>query len=251
MLNPRYIIHTCADQTALSQAGADYWLEQAQQAIAQRGVFHVALTGGSTPQSLYRLLAKREMAEKVDWPCVHIFIGDERYVAHDHPDSNFAMAKDCLLDHVAIPDGNIHPVPTYYEHAREAAEEYAELLRTIVPATTGQAPQLDLIMLGMGEDGHTASLFPATDILQEQDKTMAAVYVEKLASWRVSMTYPTLNQARQVMVLVSGEGKAGILAHVLQKDSDAIYPIQAVLPVGEMHWFVDHAAASKLDQFSS
>lgn len=251
MLNPRYIVHTCEDLTALSQAGTHYWLEQARQAIEQRGVFHVALTGGSTPQSLYRLLAKPALAEKIDWSCVHIFIGDERYVPHDHPDSNFGMAKNCLLDHVCIPDENIHPVPTHYEHVSEAAEQYADILRSIVPAVTGQPPVFDLIMLGIGEDGHTASLFPDTDILQEDDKTVAAVYVDKLASWRVSMTYPTLNQARQVMVLVSGDNKAGILAHVLQKNSEAIYPIQGVLPAGEMHWFIDQAAASKLDQSSS
>lgn len=247
MLNLRYIVHSYTDLAALSQASTCYWLEQAQQAIEQRGVFYVALTGGSTPQSLYRLLARPEMAENLDWSRVHIFIGDERYVPHDHPDSNFGMAKECFLNHVSIPDENLHPIPTDYEHARQAAEKYADLLHSIVPFVSGQAPVFDLIMLGMGDDGHTASLFPATDILQEDVKTVAAVYVDKLASWRVSMTYPTLNQARQIMVLVSGESKAGILAHVLQKDSESIYPIQAVLPAGEMHWFIDQAAASKLD----
>ena len=247
MLNPRYIIHTYSDLPALSQAGAGYWLEQAQQAIEQRGVFHVALTGGATPQPLYRLLSSPQMREKIDWSCVHIYIGDERYVAHDHPDSNFGMAKECLLNHVAIPDENLFPIPTHYEHASQAAEEYAEQLHSIIPTEGGQVPIFDLIMLGMGNDGHTASLFPTTDILQEDSKTVAAVYVDKLDSWRVSMTYPTLNQARQLMVLVSGDSKAAIVAHVLQQGSAQIYPIQNVLPVGEMHWFIDQAAASKLD----
>lgn len=251
MLNPRYIVHTCTDQAALTQTGASYWVQQAQQAIEQRGAFYVALTGGSTPQPIYRLLAQPNMAEKVDWSRVHIFIGDERYVPHDHPDSNFGMARDCLLEHVPIPAENTHPVPTHLEHACDAAEQYAGLLNAIVPSTAGQVPQLDLIMLGMGEDGHTASLFPTTDILQVTDKTVAAVYVDKLDSWRVSMTYPLLNQARQVMVLVSGASKAGILAHILQKDSEAIYPIQSILPAGEMHWFIDQAATSQLDQSSS
>ncbi len=250
MLDPRYILHTDADLAALSQSAALYWLEQAQQAIEQRGVFHVALTGGSTPQPLYRLLARPDMTERIDWSCVHIFIGDERYVAHDHPDSNFGMARDCLLDHVSIPEGNIHPIPTHYEHACEAAEQYANLINAIVPLSGGQAPIFDLIMLGMGDDGHTASLFPGTDILRCDDKSVAAVYVEKLASWRVSMTYPCLNQARQIMVMVSGGSKAAILAHILQKDSETLYPIQAVLPTGEVHWFIDHAAASQLDQSS-
>ncbi len=251
MLNPRYILHTDVDLTALSRSAAQYWIEQAEQAIKQRGVFHVALTGGSSPQPLYRLLAKPEMAENVEWSRVHIFIGDERYVAHDHPDSNFGMARDCLLDHVAIPDKNIHPMPTHYDHAGEAAEQYASLISEIIPSAAGSAPVFDLIMLGMGDDGHTASLFPGTDILLNNDKTVAAVYVEKLGCWRISMTYPSLNQARQVMVMVSGENKATILAHVLEKGSELVYPIQSVLPAGEMHWFIDHAAASKLDQLSS
>jgi len=250
MLNPRYLVHTYPDLTALNQAAATYWVEQATQAIAQRAAFHVALTGGSTPQPLYRLLATPEVANKLDWNCVHIYIGDERYVPHDHPDSNYGMVKACMLDQIAIPPENLHPIPTQYEQAHDAAADYAEVLSSIA-SKTEQVPELDLIMLGMGEDGHTASLFPGTDILQVTDKTVAAVYVEKLASWRVSMTYPTLNRAKQVMVLVSGEGKADILAHILQKDSETLYPIQSVSPAGEMHWFLDQAAAGKLDQSSS
>jgi len=246
MLNPQYIVHQLADRPALIQAAADYWLAQAQLAIGQRGVFHVALTGGSTPQPLYRKLATPAMATQLDWSCVHIFIGDERYVPYDHPDSNFGMAKHCLLDHVPVPQANLHPVPTHFLQASEAAADYAKLLQALVSSSGGQLPILDLVMLGMGDDGHTASLFPDTEILLENQQTVAAVYVDKLAAWRVSMTYPLLNQARQTMVMVSGESKAGILAHVLQADSERIYPIQSVLPVGEMHWFIDQAAAGKL-----
>ncbi len=250
MLNPRHILHIQPDAVSLSQAGARFWQEQAQQAIAQRGVFYVALTGGATPQALYRLLAEPAFAGQIDWSRVHIFIGDERYVPEDDPQSNFGMALDCLLRHIPIPAQNLHPVPTHYPQADEAAVRYADLIQTLIPSTH-QRPVFDLIMLGMGEDGHTASLFPGTDILQETTRNVAAVYVDKLASWRVSMTYPLLNQARQIMVLVSGEKKAGVLAHVLQQGSARIYPVQGILPIGELHWFIDQAAAGKLDQSSS
>lgn len=250
MLNPRYSVHIHPDAAALSQAGARYWLEQAHQAIEQRGVFHVALTGGSTPQALYRLLATPAFAEKIDWSRVQIFMGDERYVPEDDPQSNFGMAQDCFLQHVPIPAQNLHPIPTHYAQAGEAAAEYADLIRSLVPVTV-QRPAFDLVMLGMGDDGHTASLFPGTDILQESARTVAAVYVDRLASWRVSMTYPLLNQARHIMVLVSGANKAAILAHVLRQGSSHLYPIQGILPDGDMHWFIDRAAAGELNKDAS
>lgn len=248
MLNPAYIIHTCPDLDALSQTGADYWLAQAQQSIAQRGYFYVALTGGATPQALYRLLAEPRRASQLDWSRIHLFMGDERYVPQNHPDSNFGMARRCFLDHIPIPPANLHPVPTDHPQAESAASTYAALLAQLIPDGGVGIPQFDLIMLGMGEDGHTASLFPETEILAEQTKTVAAVYVPKLAGWRISMTYPSLNQARQIMVLVSGANKAAVLAHVLQQGSAKRYPIQGVEPVGEMHWFIDQAAAAGLSE---
>lgn len=251
MINPHYLVHICRDSDALSRTAADFWLAQAVQAIGARGAFYAALTGGATPQPVYRLLARPEYAQQIDWRCVHVFIGDERYVAHDHPDSNFGMTRRCLLDHVPIPGQNIHPVPTDYPQAGQAAEQYAAVLRAVVPVSSDQQPLFDLIMLGMGDDGHTASLFPGTDILRVTDKPVAAVYVGKLANWRVSLTYPALNGARQIMVLVSGENKAAILAHVLREGSKPVYPIQGVLPAGEMHWFIDQAAAAGLDQSPS
>lgn len=248
MLNPRHIIHAYPDLDSLTLAGAEFWLNEANQAIQQRGAFYVALTGGSTPQSLYRLLATPDFAQRLDWSRVHIFIGDERYVAHDDPQSNFGMARQTLLDAVALPPQNIHPVATDYPQAADAAMDYAEVIQNQVPAGQGGVPEFDLIMLGMGDDGHTASLFPGTTILQEHDRLVAAVYVDKLSSWRVSMTYPLLNQARQTMVLVSGEKKSAILAHVLQQDSTVRYPIQGIDPLGELHWFVDQAAMRELDR---
>lgn len=246
MLNKEYIVHILQDKDALYLASAGYWLQQARQAIQARGVFHVALTGGSTPQALYRLLAGPDYAAQLDWPNIHVYIGDERYVPHGHPDSNFGMAKACLLDHVAIPAANLHPIPTDDDNAGQSAARYADELRKLLPDGDKQFPQFDLIMLGMGDDGHTASLFPDTEILHERDKSVAAVYVDKLASWRISLTYPSLNQARQIMLMVSGDGKADILAQVLTAGSERLYPVQQVHNAGEMHWFIDQAAASRL-----
>ena len=246
MLNPDYILHICADKDSLDQACAAYWLEQAREAITQRGVFHVALTGGATPQALYRLLASPHYAQQIDWSGVHIYIGDERYVPHDHTDSNFGMTRVCLLDHVAIPAAILHPIPTDEQQATEAARRYAVELQQNISVNAAGFPQLDLIMLGMGDDGHTASLFPGTDILIVADRSVAATYVDKLAAWRVSMTYPTLNAARQIMLMVSGDNKSAILAHVLTKDSTHVYPIQGVHNDGEFHCFIDQAAAGGL-----
>ena len=246
MLNPSYIVHILQDKDTFNRTIADFWVENARQAIEDRGIFYVALTGGSTPQAMYRLLAGPEYARQLDWTRIHVYIGDERYVPHDHPDSNFGMAKDCLLNHIAIPKVNLHPIPTDDAKAQQAAARYAEELQNSMPVNSDHFPQFDLILLGMGDDGHTASLFPGTDILQVSDKSVAAVYVDKLASWRVSMTYPCLNHARRIMVMVNGENKADILAHVLTKDSEQLYPIQGVHTAGEMHWFLDQAAASRL-----
>ena len=247
MLNPKHNVHIFSDKVALDHAAVDYWLRQAQLAIEERGSFHVALTGGSSPQAMYRLLADGEYKDRVDWQRVHIYIGDERFVPHDHPDSNYGMARNCFLDHVAIPDANLHPILTEGMEPVQSAEQYASALQLSIPSNVGHLPQFDLIMLGMGDDGHTASLFPDTDILAVKDKTVAAVYVDKLTTWRVSLTYSVLNAARQIMFIVCGVNKADILAHVLKQGSDHIYPVQGVNSLGDMHWFLDQAAASKLD----
>lgn len=246
MLSSRHKVHVYESKKELDQAAAKFWVEQANQSVAARGSFYVALTGGSSPQSMYRLLATSDYASQLEWQKIHVYIGDERFVPQQHPDSNFGMTRNCLLDHISIPEKNLHPIQTDLDEAERAAELYARELEVTVPSRAGQFPQLDLIMLGMGDDGHTASLFPDTEILSVKDRTAAAVYVDKLSSWRVSLTYPVLNAARSIMFIVTGENKSTILQQVLADDSKREYPVQGLEPEGAVHWFLDSNAASQL-----
>lgn len=248
MHDPHHQLHVFSDLESLSRAGAEFWVEQANLAIAQQGKFHVALTGGNTPLRLYELLASESYSSQVDWSHVCIYLGDERVVPADHPQSNFRMAKQALLDHVPLLPEQIHPVPTELESATAGALAYEALLNNSLPAGENKLPEFDLIMLGMGDDGHTASLFPGTDILDETGKQVAAVYVDKLSAWRISLTFPVINQARQIMLMACGENKAPILAEVFTSKAELKYPIQRVKPVGQMHWFMDETAASQIEQ---
>jgi len=241
--------HIYPDPETLSTAAARRWLELAGQAIKARGAFHVALSGGSTPRALFRQLALLGHADAVEWDRVHVYFGDERLVPADHADSNFRMASETLLSRVPLPAANIHRVPTESGDARECATRYADVLRRCLPTTQEaiEMPRFDLVLLGIGPDGHTASLFPSTPILKERAVAVAAIYVEKLASWRVSLTFPVLNRARHIMVLVAGADKAPIVQRVFSAaNQGALLPIEMLEPQGEMEWFLDQAAAREL-----
>ncbi len=230
------VFPTAAD---LYHGAAEHWVRLAKAAIKQAGAFHVALAGGSTPRGLYQLLASVPYASQVDWNGVYIYFGDERYVPMDHSDSNYRMARVALLDRVPIPPGQIFRIPTELPNPEAAAANYAQTLRSHLP----QGSQFDLILLGVGADGHTASLFPGTSILSVRDRLVAAVYVEKLSAWRISMTYPTIDQARQILFLVSGADKAPIMASILAAPAGKALPVQSLRACGEVNWFLDKAAA--------
>lgn len=235
------------DSEALSHAAARFWVEAAAEAIVARGAFLAALSGGSTPQRLYQLLATTEYARQVDWDKVYLFFTDERAVAQDHEDSNYRMVQQALLDHVPLPARQIHAMNAAPEHLAQGVREYQAWLDTQVPKSMNGFPQFDLIFLGMGEDGHTASLFPGTQALQEQQAWVVANEVKQLAAWRMTLTYPVLNHARNVLFLVSGKAKAKLVAEVLQGHGQSLhYPVQAVQPLGDLFWFLDRDAASEL-----
>jgi 6-phosphogluconolactonase len=239
-------LHILADTDALSAALADYWLRLSQQAVAQRGRFAVALAGGSTPRHLYQTLAQAPYRDAVAWDKVWVFFGDERSVPRDHPESNFNMAREALLSHVPIPPEQLFPMVDPARDAAQNAVAYAGQLQDNLPLTQDNWPIFDLVLLGMGDDGHTASLFPGTDILGQEQQSVAAVYVDKLATWRVSLTYPCINHSRHVAVLVAGKGKAQTLQQVAQAEPGT-FPIQGISPLtGELHWFMDRAAAALL-----
>lgn len=240
-------LHIYPDAPQLTAALAETWVRLAEAAIARQGAFCVALAGGSTPRQLYARLAQAPFCNAVDWSRVHIFFGDERCVPCDHPDSNYRMAHEALLSHVSIPPAQIHPLFDPERTPAQNADAYTAQLLATLPLDEHGLPVFDLVLLGMGDDGHTASLFPGTSILQESERIVAAVYVEKLQAWRVSLTFPVINCARAVAVTVTGAGKAAMLESVFM-DSSAHHPIQRVAPRGELHWFVDEAAAQRLPE---
>ena len=225
----------------LAKAAARAFVDRAADAISQRGRFAVALAGGSTPKNTYEILA-RDYAGVVDWPHVHVFFGDERTVPPHHEDSNYRTAKEALLDHVPV--GSVHPMRGELP-PEEAASSYEEALRSFFRE---DPPVFDLIMLGIGGDGHTASLFPETSALEVTDRLVVSNPVSKLDTTRITLTAPVLNAAREVSFLVAGEDKAEALKEILEGRADPReYPAKLVRPAGGPTWMVDRAAAGLLN----
>ena len=197
-------------------------------AVQRHGFCHVALSGGTTPRGLYLRLAADGVTGDVPWQNVEVFFGDERDVPHDHVESNFRMAQRTLLDHVPIDLMRVHPMRADADDLQAAAAEYEETIRRTVPAGEGGTPRFDLILLGMGIDGHIASLFPGTEVLGEADRLVVSCFVPVLGRSRMTITYPLINAARNVMLIVTGGDKAEIVACLLGGDDEA----RAELPVG-------------------
>lgn len=233
-----------ADPTTLARAAADLFIALAQESIQTKGRFSVALSGGSTPKQMYAELAAPELKDQLSWANIHLFFGDERHVLPDDPQSNFRMVQETLFSKVSLPAGNIHRVRTESD-ARLAAFDYEEELRAFFNLPW---PQFDLLLLGMGADGHTASLFPKTAGLNEEHRWFIAHQVPSQDGWRLTLTKNAINAACQIVVLVSGQSKAEMLAEVLTGPSDPWEkPIQHIQPVdGEMLWLLDRDAASQL-----
>ena len=237
-------IRIFADLDTLSTAAARRWAELAGQALASRGQFHVALSGGSTPRSLFERLVSADFIGQVDWQHVHIYFGDERCVPPNHPDSNFRMAHEALLSHVAIPATQIHRMKAELPNAHEAAAEYQQVLTAQLPRSPAGTPRFDLVLLGLGPDGHIASLFPDTPILQERQRLTAAVYVDQLQAWRISVTFPMINNASNILLMATGETKAEPLRRVFANDTHTpLLPVQMIQPQGRMEWYLDESAA--------
>jgi 6-phosphogluconolactonase len=233
------------DPSALMRAAADEIVPAARVAAGERGRFTWALGGGSTPRALYRLLASDPYRERMPWNAIHFFWGDERHVPPDHPDSNFRMAREAMLDAVPVPPENIHRVPAEEPDAQRAAAEYEAALRSFFAPAPGDFPRFDLILLGLGKEGHTASLFPQSEVLHERERLVAAPWVEAQKTFRITLTPPVLNHARRAMFLVSGEEKAEALRAVLEGPREPErYPAQIV--EGNRLWMVDRSAARLL-----
>lgn len=223
---------------------AGFFTQQAQQAVAARSRFTVALSGGSSPKKLYELLASAAYRERVPWAQVFFFFGDERDVPADDPQSNYLMAKTALLDPLKIPAAQVFPVNT-----KLAPEEAAQVYSLAINDFFGEKPaRFDLVLLGLGDNSHTASLFPHTAVLHVATASAEAVFVEELQADRITLTAPLINQARAVAFLVFGADKAAAVRRVLVGERNIEeYPAQLIAPTeGEAHWFLDKAAASEL-----
>ena len=244
------MIKKFADSQQLTGFAADKFIEIANAAIdSGGGIFTVALSGGSTPKSLYRLLSSDEFKNKVDWSKVFFFFGDERNVAPDDQESNFRMANENIFVPLQIPEANILRWNTGDKNAEEAADDYETAILLFFGLDEQERfPKFDLILLGMGDDGHTASLFPDTSALKENERIAVANSVEKLAATRLTLTLPVINNAANVIFLVKGADKAETLREVLTGEyQPEKYPSQAVRPAsGDLFWLVDDEAARLL-----
>ncbi|GAB6043492.1 6-phosphogluconolactonase [Endothiovibrio diazotrophicus] len=234
------IVHRFESGEALFDAYADRWAALARRYAEQSGAFHVALSGGGAPRWVFERLAGRE---DVPWEMVHVWIGDERCVAEEHPDSNFGVARRTLLDRVPIPAGQLHPMVLDPDDPAADARRYDTLLGERLPPGPREVPRFDLMMLGLGPDGHIASLFPDSAALIERRRWAVENFVEKLGVWRLTVTYPVIEAAAHLLFLVPGTGKGAVLARLFGAGGDGeSLPVERIHSLGEVEWFVESAA---------
>lgn len=244
-------IKIVADSKELCQTAAEVILGRVAAALREKEFISIALSGGSTPRNLYALLAgSKSYADKIPWSKIHFFWGDERHVPPDHPESNYRMARETMLSRVPVPDVNIHRVRSEAPDAGKAAADYEQELRAFFKLESGQLPCLDCVLLGMGPDGHTASLFAGTAALRETRRLVVASYVEKFRSHRITMTASVFNHAEMIIFMVGGKEKAEVLQAVLEgKPQPDLYPAQLIRPAnGKLLWLVERSAATLLSK---
>jgi 6-phosphogluconolactonase len=233
----------------VSSAATEEVIQISVDAVEKRGLFRIALSGGSTPKTLYSKLATdQDLKKQMPWQNTHFFWSDERTVPPDHPESNYRMVHEAMLKHVPVSETQIHRIHAETEDDNRAAEEYEKEIRQHFNETPPAVPQFDLILLGMGPDGHTASLFPGTEALKEQKRLVVSNWVPKFNTHRITFTVPLINHAANVIFLLCGEDKAATLKAVLEGPYDPeVYPSQLIKPEGQLIWFVDQAAGKLLE----
>ena len=253
--HPRHAVEVVPDAPSIATRGAEWLIEQIAHAIAKRGRAAVTLSGGATPRALYAHLAEHPWRDRIQWDLLHLFWSDERFVPHDDAASNLHMVRETLLDHVPIPAANVHAIPylgstadrasaSAFARAGEAAAAYAKTLATFYGSDTldDANPLFDVVLLGLGEDGHTASLFPGSPALDERSAWVAAITTgDKPPPVRITLTYPALESTHAVAFLVSGAAKRDIAARVLAGNESL--PAARIRPHGGMLWIMDEDAA--------
>ncbi len=233
-----------ATKAELVEAAAARIVSKIMQSVSENGTCLVALAGGSTPREIYAAMVQKAEEARVPWEQVHVFWGDERCVPPEHADSNYRMAHESLLRYVPIPEQNVHRIMGEL-NPDEAAERYAQEVGAVL---AGRSHGFDLVLLGMGDDGHTASLFPGTTALDVVDADVAAVFVEKFDAWRVTLTLPLFNRGKEVLLLVAGESKAEMVERVKALHAPCKdYPVSLIRSVaGKVEWLTDNAATRLL-----
>jgi len=245
----KYNINVASDAEDLAHQMVQLFVAAAHEAVDSRGMFYTALSGGHTPARFFRLLANTPAAKSLPWDRTHVFWVDERYVSPDSEASNYRLAADTFLSQVAIPSANVHRIPTEYEDISEAARAYERTIREVFGLAKGEVPEFDLIVLGMGSDGHTGSLFPNSYATFDTHDLACVVYVlNGTTRNRITLTPPVLLAARRLVVLVSGSEKAQTLREVLASEPDEVrYPIHVLWPVlDRVMWIVDRDAAGEI-----
>ena len=246
-------VQVLADADAVSRECLQQFISTAENAIKTKGVFNFAISGGQTPKGFFELLASEPQARSLDWSKMHVFWVDERYVPKDSPMSNYKLATDTFLTKVPIPEQNIHPIPTKHENFETSAREYEKTIRSVFGLKPGQMPAFDFILLGMGTDGHTGSMFPGFYAAFDTRDIACVVYLldQKLPDQqvnRITLTHPVLCEASHLVVLVTGDEKAEMLKTVLKGPPDEVrYPIHSLWPaLDKILWLVDVSAAKVL-----
>lgn len=243
-LDQRGKLLVAPDSPALFEAAAELFVHAATEEIKERALFSVALSGGSTPKGLFELLANDPWRKRIDWSRTHLFWGDERWVPHTDSRSNYHMAYQSLISKVPIPGENVHRVQTDSGEPQEAAAKYADEIRALL----GNDPRFDLNLLGLGTNGHTASLFPHRPTLEVRDRLVVADYVDEVQMYRVTFTVPLINASRNILMLISGKDKAEVLKEVLRgPENPEQLPAQLIEGTrGTLTWLVDEAAAAEI-----
>ena len=247
-------LHISKNTTALSTAVADWMVDYINKTLQEQDRFTLVLSGGSTPKKLHELLASDAYKNKIDWSKLHFFWGDDRFVPFNDERNNAKMAFDTLLDHVPVAKEQIHVMQTENITPEDSAKAYEAILRDYFPSVDrrpstvdGTSTTFDLVLLGMGDDGHTLSLFPGkTDVIHETEKLCTSLWLESQDMYRITLTHPIVNQSAAVAFLVTGANKVKALHEVLEGEKNPdLYPSQIIKPVnGELHWFLDEAAAA-------
>ena len=231
----------------MSESAAKLFAARAAGAVSARGRFTAALSGGKTPVAIYAFLAQAPFISQIPWAHVHLFWGDERCVPPDHADSNYRLVRELLLDYVPIPAANVHRMPAEMDPAEAAARYEGQLRELFAPHGDG-FPVFDFILLGLGDDGHTASLFPGTRSIRESARWVVGHYVDAQMGWRITLTPPVINAARMVAFIVAGAGKAAVMKEILEGPfRPDMLPAQIVRPAGgDLVWMLDREAAALL-----